>query len=403
MPNLDKIYSKKQQEVLRYAVKHDFFMLINHGAKRSGKTILDNDLFLMELKRVRKIADKEGVKNPQYILAGSDLSSLQRNVLTELTNRYGLEFKFDKANRFKLFGVTVCCFGHSKINDLGRIRGMTAYGAYINEATMANELVFNEIRSRCSGTGARLIMDTNPDRPSHPLKRDFIDKADGKTIVEFHWELTDNTFLDKRYIQSIIDSTPSGMFTDRDIKGLWVSAQGIVYPDFNAERCYVTEAQLPPMQRHWVGVDFGWEHYGAMVLLGEGTDGIIYVLEEKSGQFIPMTSWIEYAKSLKQRFGDRLLFYCDSARPDRIDELAAAGIYAMNAKKDVVAGISHVATLFKQGRLKVLESGVDRFKEEIERYSWSDKADEPVKEWDDVLDAVRYAVYTDHMLDNGRR
>lgn len=403
MANLERLYSPKQKEVLKYALNNDFFMLINHGAKRSGKTILDNDLFLMELKRVRRIADKEGVKNPQYILAGSDLSSLTRNVLTELTNRYGIEFKFDKANRFKLFGVTVCCFGHSKINDLGRIRGMTAYGAYINEATMANELVFNEIRSRCSGTGARLIMDTNPDRPSHPLKRDFIDKADGKTIKEFHWELTDNTFLSERYIQSIIESTPSGMFTDRDIKGLWVSAQGIVYQDFDPKRNYVTEEQLPAMKRHWVGVDFGWEHYGAMTLIGEGVDGIIYILEEKSGQFIPMTSWIEYAHELQERYGSRLLFYCDSARPDRIDELAAAGVYALNAKKDVVAGISYIATLFKQGRLKVLISGVDRFRDEIERYSWSDKADEPVKEWDDVLDSIRYAVYTDHMLDNGGR
>ena len=48
-----------------------------------------------------------------------------------------------------LFGVRVCCFGHSKINDLGRIRGMTSFGAYINEASLANQEVFDEIKSRC--------------------------------------------------------------------------------------------------------------------------------------------------------------------------------------------------------------------------------------------------------------
>ena len=78
---LNTLYSPKQQEVLDFAVNHQFFLLINGGAKRSGKTVVDNDIFLLELLRVRQQADLEGVKNPQYILAGADLSSVQRNVL----------------------------------------------------------------------------------------------------------------------------------------------------------------------------------------------------------------------------------------------------------------------------------------------------------------------------------
>ena len=65
---LNDLYSPKQQQVLKRAMSKDFFMLINHGAKRSGKTILDNDLFLYELKRIRKEATKRGVAVPQYIL-----------------------------------------------------------------------------------------------------------------------------------------------------------------------------------------------------------------------------------------------------------------------------------------------------------------------------------------------
>ena len=48
---------------------------------------------------------------------------------------------------------------------------MTAFGAYINEATVANQEVFNEIKSRCSGEGARILIDTNPDNPMHWLNR----------------------------------------------------------------------------------------------------------------------------------------------------------------------------------------------------------------------------------------
>lgn len=392
--SLNDLYSPRQQEVLRFAMNTDYFMLINHGAKRSGKTVVDNDLFLYELRRIRRIADRIGVKHPQYILVGSDLGAVHRNILNELTNKYGLEFQFDKFNRFDLFGVRVCCFGHSKINDLGRIRGMTAFGAYINEATKANQEVFNEIKSRCSGDGARLLIDTNPDNPLHWLKQDYINRADGRTIAEFHWKLTDNTFLSDRYRQSIIDSTPSGMFTDRDVNGAWAAASGIVYPDFQEGIHFIHADQLPPMMRHFVGVDFGWEHYGAFTLFGLGVDGNLYLLREWSAKHRSIDDWIAIGKGIVSNCGD-IMFYCDSARPDLIREMQIGGLRAMNAIKDVVAGIGYVASLFKQRKLFVVSEDVSQFKKEIGVYAWKENADEPVKEMDDVMDSMRYGVYSD--------
>ena len=390
---IDTLYSKKQQEVLKFAATHDFFMLINHGAKRSGKTVIDNDLFLMELKRVRKEADKDGVARPQYILAGADLSSLQRNVLVELSNKYDLQFKFDKYNRFELFGVLVCCFGHSKINDMGRIRGMTAYGAYINEASVANENVFNEIKSRCSAPGARLIMDTNPDRPNHWLKRDYIDKADGKTVAEFGWQLDDNDFLTVRYINSIKNSTPSGMFYDRDILGQWVNAEGLVYCDFSDDN-YIAASDVPELRRHFIGFDFGYEHPAAVVLLGEDADGVQYLLMEYSDKHKNIEHWKKVIFKLYEEYG-RIPVYCDSARPDLIESLQSDRINASNAVKDVLPGIAEVATRFKERRLLVVREHVTNFKDEICTYCWKSGTDEPVKINDDTMDALRYAVYTD--------
>nr|DAE53220.1 MAG TPA: large terminase [Caudoviricetes sp.] len=394
--SLNDLYSPKQQEVLRFALNNDFFMLINHGAKRSGKTVLDNDLFLNELIRTREIADKYRITKPQYILAGSDQGAVQRNVLNELENKYGLSFQFDKYNRFVLFGVQVCCFGHSKINDLNRIRGMTSYGAYINEATMANREVFNEISKRCSGTGARILMDTNPDCPSHWLKKDYIDKADGKSIAQFQWKLTDNTFVDERYIENTKATTPTGMFYDRDINGAWVAAAGIVYPDFERNVHYIRADQVPPIVRHWAGKDFGWEHPGALCLLGEGMDGNIYLLRGWKKKHRPIEKWIEIGLGLTSQFGD-INFYCDSARPDLIYDMQVAGLRAINARKDVVAGIAAVATLFKTRRLFVVEKDVEGFDEEIDTYAWDEGKEQPVKENDDIMDAMRYGIYSDQM------
>ncbi len=393
---LDDLYHKKQQEVMKFTMTNDYFMLINHGAKRTGKTILDNDLFLYELRRVRKIANKLNIPLPQYILAGADLGAIQRNVLNELTNKYDIEFKFDKHNRFILFGVQVCCFGHSKINDLGRIRGMTSFGAYINEGTMANEEVFNEIKARCSGEGARILIDTNPDQPEHWLKVNFIDKADGKVIQAYHYELDDNSFLSDRYRDNIKASTPTGMFYDRDIKGLWVSAEGIVYKDFRKDIHYISLDELKKIRikRYFAGVDWGYEHYGTIVVLGEDDKDNLYLVKEISAQHQEIDWWVEKAKEVINEYGN-IPFYCDTARTEHIQRFKREGIFAKYANKAVISGIEQVAKKFKENKLYIVIDNVNLFKKEIFMYAWNPKTGEPIKLWDDVLDALRYAIYTD--------
>lgn len=397
--SLDELYHQKQQEVLDFTMNNDYFMLINSGAKRTGKTILDNDLFLYELRRVRQIANKLNIPLPQYILAGADLGALQRNVLNELTNKYEIEFKLDKHNRFILFGVQVCCFGHSKINDLGRIRGMTSFGAYINEGSMANREVFDEIKSRCSGEGARVLVDTNPDNPEHWLKKDYIDKSDGKTIATFNYKLDDNTFLSERYRDNIKASTPSGMFYDRNIKGIWCTAEGAIYKDFNENIHFINQASLDKIQfkKYIAGVDWGWEHYGSIVVVGKSIDNKYYVIEEHAKQHTDIDLWVGIAKDVKKRYGN-ISFYCDSARQEYVEKFLVSGIKAFNANKSVMEGISTIATLIKNNEFFVIDKVV-RFRQEIYNYVWAKSGkDEPIKLYDDVLDSIRYAIYSDMKL-----
>lgn len=271
---------------------------------------------------------------------------------------------------------------------------MTAYGAYINEATVSNQEVFNEIKSRCSGDGARLIIDTNPDSPSHWLKKDYIDNADGFTIHAEQWKLTDNTFTTERYRRSIMDTTPSGMFYDRDINGAWVAAAGIIYPDFDRNVHYISKELVPQIVRHWVGVDFGWEHPGCFLLFGGGVDGNIYILKEWTTKYRSIDDWIKIGQELTDKYG-YINFYCDSARPDLIYEMRKAGLRAIKAIKDVIAGIAEVATLFKTRRLFVVREEVEEFDNEIDTYAWKEGEEAPVKEEDDVMDAMRYGIYSD--------
>src|SRR5699024_8489934 len=136
---ISALYTPKQLEVLDRIWNVDFFICGLHGAKRAGKTIVNIDAFRSEWLRVRKIADELGVDEPMYILAGTSSTSIQNNVLQELYNKYEFEPKYDKHGSFAFRGVKVVQVYTGSISGLKRARGFTAYGAYINEASLANE------------------------------------------------------------------------------------------------------------------------------------------------------------------------------------------------------------------------------------------------------------------------
>lgn len=398
--NLNRLYTPKQIEILKRTNTEDFFILGLHGAKRTGKTVINNDIFLRELIRVRKIADNLKIKEPMYILAGVSSKTIQNNVLQEIYNRYQLDIKFDKHNSFTLFGVKVVQAFTGTIGGLGGIRGMTAFGAYVNEASLANEKVFKEIISRCSGDGARIVFDTNPDNPEHWLKKEYIDSK-SENIISYHFELDDNTFLSPRYIQNIKESTPSGMFYDRDIRGLWVTGEGVVYSDFDSNKHFINDVDNIEFETYIAGVDWGYSHFGSIVVFGIDKLNNWYLLEEHAKQFKEIDYWVEVALDIKARYGN-INFYCDSARPEHVERFRRERIRAINADKSVLSGIEEVARLIKLGRFFVVSDKVKVFKKEIYNYVWDEKTGNPVKENDDVMDSMRYAIYS-HMRLKARR
>lgn len=399
--DLTKFYTKRQLDVLHYIWNHDWFICGLHGAKRAGKTVVNNDTFVTELSRVRKIADRLGVDEPIYILAGTSSTSIQNNVLQELYNKYGFEPKYDKHGSFVFCGVKVVQVYTGSKSGLKRARGFTAFGAYVNEASLANEVVFKEIISRCSGEGARVVWDSNPDNPNHWLNRDYIGKNDGK-IIDFSFKLDDNTFLSKRYIDSIKAATPKGKFYDRDILGKWTVAEGAIYADYDTKIHVVDE--LPDMRRYFAGIDWGYTHYGSIVIVGEGVDNNYYLVDGVASQFKEIDWWVEQARKLTDIYGN-IPLYADSARPEHVARFDNEGFDISNANKSVIAGIELIAKLFKEQKLYVKRDFVPRFFDEVFQYRWKENStrDEPLKEFDDVLDSVRYALYSDYVVNSTER
>ena len=390
---MNNVLTPKQDSVLNRVIADDFFICGLHGAKRSGKTYVNNLIFMYELTRVRKIADELGVDEPMYILAGTSSTAIQNNILQELYNSFGIEPKYDRHGSFILAGVKVVQVYTGSIAGLKRARGFTAYGAYVNEASLANEEVFKEIISRCSGDGARILWDSNPDNPNHWLNTDYINNEDDD-IVDFRFQLDDNTFLSERYRESIKSATPTGKFYDRDILGLWTVAEGAIYSDFDKD-VHVIDKPKYDIVEYYAGVDWGYDHYGSIVILGEDEAGNTYILDGIAEQYKEIDWWVERAKEFQGIYGD-MMFYADSARPEHVARFKRDKLRTINADKSVIAGIEEVAKRFKEERLFYIKGSLPRFEDEIYNYRWKPNStrDEPIQEYDDVLDAIRYAVYS---------
>lgn len=388
--------NSKQQEVWNSFIEEQPKILICSGAKRAGKTFVLLLTFLGHISKYQNMG-------LSFIIGGATQASIKRNILNDLELILGKELRLDKANAVEIFGNRVYCFDGANADSWKKARGFTSAGAFLNEATALHDSFVKEVISRCSYKGAMVMMDTNPENPMHTVKTDYIDK-DGQrlkngrlNIRSFHFSLFDNNFLDPEYVESIVASTPSGMFTDRDIYGYWVAPEGVIYKDFKKDIHYISSKELGNKKvnftKYFAGVDWGYEHPGSIVVIGQDDQGCFYLLEEHCKQHEEIDYWVKVAKDIKERYGN-INFYCDTARPEHIVRYRREKLRALDADKAVVSGIEEVARLFKRDLFFIVEDKVSRFKKEIFMYVWNPNTGEPVKEWDDVLDSIRYAIYT---------
>lgn len=395
--SLADVFTPKQQEVIHSYLNKDFKYLILAGAVRSGKTYIDNFLFLMDLKRAKQRAIAKGDKHPQYILAGYSSGTIYNNVISSLEKQFGFDMKTDRHGHYNLFGIDIVPAFTGSTRGLGAIRGMTSYGAYVNEASLAVEEVFQEIVNRCSEDHSHIIADTNPDNPQHWLKTKFIDNKDPKArTIYYHFTIDDNPTLAPDYVESLKAATPTGMFYDRNILGLWVSGEGVVYKDFDKSKMVIPQSSIPNDLHVYCGVDWGFEHKGVITVWGDDNDGNVYLLHEYTSQFKFIDYWVKLAKKLQDKYGYNLTFWADSARPDNVTEFQKAGIDCRNANKARMAGIEKVAEFMKTGHFFISEDGIDQFLDEIYQYVWDENTGEPKKENDDVMDSMRYAIFNEH-------
>ena len=275
---------------------------------------------------------------------------------------------------------------------------MTLGGSYCDEITLYPQSFVNMLLSRLSLPGAKLYATANPDRPTHYIKRDFIDNPD-IDIADWRFTLDDNTFLDTEYVAQLKQEY-TGVYYERYILGRWVLAEGRVYPNFNKDIHTVPTVDRD-YTRFYISNDYGTQHPCVFLLWGL-CNGVWYCIKEyyhkgKDGKQKSVDEY--YSDLLKFADGYRITkFICDKA------PIAASFNIHLKRRKDfmsqdcdneVLAGIQDVATALNKGLIKINDCCKNAI-EEFDLYSWEQDCieDRPIKEDDDALDALRYFVKT---------
>lgn len=339
------------------------------GAVRSGKTFLG-------ILYWDAIVSKH--KNKLFIMTGHTISSLKRNVLNDIEKLFGVSTHLNANNEFELYGNRIACFGSDKSDSFKSMRGLTAHGWYANEVILSHQNSILEAFARCSGDGAKIVWETNPDKPTHYVKTNYIDKSGQKfkdgsyNVMSYHFELYDNDRLEQNYIESLEASIPKGTVYDRQIKGLWKATDKAIITNFDI----VQGVPAGRVDEYCYGLDFGFNNPSAMVRTS-WVDGEIYAegLFHKSKLITT-----ELVDMVKLHVNDnRVPIYCDNAEPDKIEAIRRAGFNAQKAKKEVLPGINKM----KGYKIHLVDGDID-LKRSVENYEFRSNAagevlEEPVK------------------------
>lgn len=366
-----------------------------HGAVRSGKTVGSLVKYLM------KIAD--GYEDSgEAVIIGRTRDTIHRNLIAPLQdrNRFGAfaeEVHYNRgAPTANILGQNVHVIGSSDVRSENVIRGMTIKRSYVDEISLMDEEFVNMLVSRHSVPGAWMGATTNPDGPRHPLKVNYIDRADELGHRIFHFDLEDNRqHLPPGYIENL-SRQYTGLWHDRFIRGLWTMADGVVFEAFDPQRHVVDK--LPPMLRTiGLGIDYGTTNPTRGILIGLGVDGRLYAMAEWAPTRATDAQLSHSLRNWQAEHPEPEYRFVDPAAASFKLQLHQDGVgRVFNAANQVVDGIRAVASLLSTDQLLIHHSCTELLGE-IPGYVWDPKAskkgaDAPVKLNDHAVDALRYAV-----------
>lgn len=388
--------SLQQKKILAFPYsKYD--AIICDGAVRSGKTSIMMWVFVRWA--------MENFSGQRFGICGKTVDSCSKNIIVPFTamtlakEKYTMRWRRSEKILEVRRGTTTNwfeVFGGKDESSAALIQGRTLAGVLLDEVALMPRSFVEQALARCSVDGNKKWFSCNPESPQHWFYLEWIKKHDERNTLYLHFTMRDNPGLTEKVIEQY-ESMFSGVFYDRFIRGLWVVAEGLVYPHFG-EHCVVDEE--PASGRYYISVDYGtlnpfsaglwcWDgknatrireyYYSGRDERSNKTDEEYYIELEKLAGDLPVKSVV-------------------------IDPSAASFIEVIQRHKrfrvqkavnDVIPGIATTARYIQDGTIKVHRCCKDAIRE-FGLYRWDEKSteDKPIKENDHAMDDIRYFTMT---------
>ena len=386
--------SSKQKKILAFPYSK-YNTLICDGAVRSGKTSIMMWGFV-------KWA-MERFNGQKFGICGKTVDSCCKNIIIPfLAMSYARELytmkwrradkileisRGDKTNYFEVFG------GKDE-SSFALIQGRTLAGIFLDEVVLMPESFVNQALARCSVEGAKFWFNCNPGSPAHWFYTKWIQQRKDKNILYLRFTMRDNPSLSEDTLKRY-ETIYTGVFYQRYIQGLWVLAEGLIYPMFD-NVCPTIDRKYT---RYELSMDYGIQNPTAILLWGLCEDTWYLVKEYYySGRE-------ENSQKTDQQYYDELERLCGDILPREliIDPSATSFIALCRQKKkykvrqannDVLDGIQATSQALVEKKIMINDC-CKRTLEEFKLYSWKPDGDDvPIKENDHAMDAIRYFVMT---------
>lgn len=297
--------------------------------------------------------------------------------------------KSDFTIRLPRFDSQIIFSGLDDPEKIKSIQGVT--GEWLEEATEFTAGDFAELDRRLRGDTPhykQIIKTFNPDEATVGgvvLKADYFDSINPDAYIH-HSTVYDNSHLnDPQYIR-VLESEKDPVQRKIYLLGQWAAAKGLIFPGFKIV------SELPKTDRKIYGIDFGFVDPSVILEIGIGPTFL--TIAELMHQSESLTSGI-VERLISSKVDKMAYIYCDSAEPDRIEEIARAGFRCVKpAKKDIHAGIDHVkkSIIYSLGDNTETNKDFSRYKWRVDRNGVL--LDEPAHMFSHAPDALRYAAYT---------
>ena len=369
-----KPFSKQQQRLIHWwrpglvSSENDF--VIADGSIRSGKTIACIIGFLTW--------SQEMFEGESFILAGKTMGALKKNVvrpMLQILEAWGWSYTYIRSGtdaRIEIGSNVYYLYGANTEAAQDALQGLTAAGAYLDEAALFPRSFIDQAIGRCSVDGWKVWMNCNPEGPHAYIKEEFIDKATEKRVYRLHFVMDDNLTLSVDRKEAYRRAwSPGSVFYKRFILGLWVAADGLIYQQFadNVKQYLVDPKWMEENEVIYatIGVDFGGTKSAHSFTLTGFTRGYkqVVVLDEYycKKRINPkqlQDDFIDFVRRAQSKY-KVYEAYCDSAEQTLIAGLemacvqARVGIEIKNAIKGSINDrIAFYNSLIAQNRWKIM-------------------------------------------------